>query len=105
MAEIVDAEVDGVQRGLAKGAGRVARGRLVAGHGHGRLRGDGQQRRRCGRAIQGGEASEGGLEGLRLNVQQQRRPCVLALLVHQVGLKVETLGVGERSWVRARCAE
>ena len=105
MAEIDDAAVGGVQRGLTKGASGETGGRLGTGHGHGRLRGDGRQRRRCGLAVQGGEANEGGLEGLRLNVQLQRRPCEQALRVHQAGLKVETLGVGERSWVRARCAE
>ncbi len=104
-AETVGAEGEGVQRRLAKDAGCGARERLVGGHGHGRLRGGGRQRGRCGRAIQGGEASEGGLEGLRLEVQQQRRPGVLALRVHQAGLKVETLNVGERCRVQAGCAE
>ena len=105
MAEIDDAAVGGVQRGLTKGASGEASERLRTGHGHERMLGDGRRRRWCGLAVQGGEANEGGLEGLRLNVQLQRRPCEQALRVHQAGLKVETLGVGERSWVQARCAE
>ena len=66
MAEIDDAAVGGVQRGLTKGASGEAGERLGTGHGHGRMRGDGRQRRRCGLAVQGGEANEGGLESIRL---------------------------------------
>jgi hypothetical protein len=66
MAEIDDAAVGGVQRGLTKGAGGEASERLRAGHGHERMRGDGRRRRWCGLAVQGGEANEGGLESIRL---------------------------------------
>jgi hypothetical protein len=66
MAEIDDAAVGSVQRGLTKGASGEAGERLGTGHGHGRMRGDGRQRRRCGLAVQGGEANEGGLESIRL---------------------------------------
>ena len=66
MAEIDDAAVGGVQRGLTKGAGGEASERLRTGHGHERMRGDGRRRRWCGLAVQGGEANEGGLESIRL---------------------------------------
>jgi hypothetical protein len=66
MAEIDDAAVGGVQRGLTKGACGEASERLRAGHGHERMRGDGRRRRWCGLAVQGGEANEGGLESIRL---------------------------------------
>jgi hypothetical protein len=66
MAEIDDAAVGGVQRGLTKGAGGEASERLRAGHGHERMRGDGRRSRWCGLAVQGGEANEGGLESISL---------------------------------------